>query len=60
MIPACSGVIMTPLLSPPLVSKECFVPPLPPLPEVRRFESSSGVRIYRISSEAFPGFVVHV
>jgi glyoxylase-like metal-dependent hydrolase (beta-lactamase superfamily II) len=36
------------------------VPPLPPLPEVRRFDSSSGARIYRISSEAFPGFIVHV
>lgn len=30
------------------------------LPEVRRFDSESGVRIYRISSEAFPGFIVHV
>ena len=30
------------------------------LPEVRRFETTSGVRIYRISCDAFPGFVVHV
>ncbi len=34
--------------------------PVSPLPDVRRFESNSGVRIYRISSEAFPGFIVHV
>ncbi len=36
------------------------MPAPPPLPDVRRFDSSTGVRIYRISSEAFPGFVVHV
>jgi len=36
------------------------VQPVSPLPDVRRFESNSGVRIYRISSEAFPGFIVHV
>jgi len=30
------------------------------LPEVRRFDTDSGVRIYRISCDAFPGFVVHV
>ena len=36
------------------------MPPVTPLPDVRRFESDSGVRIYRISSEAFPGFIVHV
>ncbi len=36
------------------------MPPVTPLPDVRRFESNSGVRIYRISSEAFPGFIVHV
>jgi glyoxylase-like metal-dependent hydrolase (beta-lactamase superfamily II) len=36
------------------------VPPATPLPDVRRFESNSGARIYRISSEAFPGFIVHV
>ncbi len=30
------------------------------LPEVRRFESSSGARIYRIATDAFPGLVVHV
>lgn len=31
-----------------------------PLPEVSRFESSTGVRIYRIACDAFPGLVVHV
>ena len=36
------------------------MPAPPPLPDVRRFDSSTGVRIYRISSEAFPGLVVHV
>ncbi len=36
------------------------MPSPPPPPDVRRFDSSSGVRIYRISSEAFPGLVVHV
>jgi glyoxylase-like metal-dependent hydrolase (beta-lactamase superfamily II) len=30
------------------------------LPEVRRFESDTGVRIYRVSCFAFPGFVAHV
>ncbi len=30
------------------------------LPEVRRFETTSGVRIYRNFLRAFPGFVVHV
>jgi glyoxylase-like metal-dependent hydrolase (beta-lactamase superfamily II) len=30
------------------------------LPEVCRFDSDSGVRIYRISTEAFPGLIVHV
>jgi glyoxylase-like metal-dependent hydrolase (beta-lactamase superfamily II) len=29
-------------------------------PDVRRFESRSGVRIYRISCHAFPGLVAHV
>lgn len=29
------------------------------LPPVERFESSSGVRIYRIPAEAFPGFIVY-
>src|SRR5262245_184407 len=32
----------------------------PVLPEVRRFESSSGARIYRITCDAFPGLIVHV
>lgn len=31
----------------------------PPLPPVARFESDTGVRIYRISCQAFPGLVVH-
>jgi glyoxylase-like metal-dependent hydrolase (beta-lactamase superfamily II) len=30
------------------------------LPEVRRFDSSSGARIYRIACDAFPGLVVHI
>lgn len=30
------------------------------LPEVRRFESKAGVRIYRIKCEAFPGFAVNI
>lgn len=29
------------------------------LPPVRRFESNTGVRIYRISCDAFPGLVAH-
>jgi glyoxylase-like metal-dependent hydrolase (beta-lactamase superfamily II) len=29
------------------------------VPPVMRFETSTGVRIYRISCEAFPGFVAH-
>jgi glyoxylase-like metal-dependent hydrolase (beta-lactamase superfamily II) len=29
-------------------------------PDVRRFESAGGVRIYRASCHAFPGFVAHV
>ncbi len=32
----------------------------PPLPSVRRFDSKSGVRIYRIACDAFPGLVVNV
>ncbi len=35
-------------------------PPTPTLPDVKRFDSDTGVRIYRISCDAFPGFVVHV
>jgi glyoxylase-like metal-dependent hydrolase (beta-lactamase superfamily II) len=31
----------------------------PVLPEVTRFDSSTGVRIYRISCDAFPGLIVH-
>ncbi len=36
--------------------------PLKPqtLPQVRRFESDSGVRIYRITCEAFPGFAANI
>ncbi|MEX0979307.1 MAG: MBL fold metallo-hydrolase, partial [Pirellulales bacterium] len=30
------------------------------LPEVRRFESNSGVRIYRITCDAFPGFAANI
>ncbi len=30
------------------------------LPEVRKFESSTGVRIYRIACDAFPGLVVNI
>ena len=29
------------------------------LPEVHRFDSSTGVRIYRIACDAFPGLIVH-
>ncbi len=29
------------------------------LPSIERFESDSGVRIYRIPTEAFPGFIVY-
>lgn len=32
----------------------------PVLPEVRRFDSAGGVRIYRIACDAFPGLVVHI
>ena len=32
----------------------------PVLPEVRKFESSTGVRIYRIACDAFPGLVVNI
>ncbi len=32
----------------------------PVVGEVRRFDSNSGVRIYRIPSDAFPGLLVHV
>ncbi len=32
----------------------------PVLPEVRRFESNTGARIYRITCDAFPGLAVHV
>jgi glyoxylase-like metal-dependent hydrolase (beta-lactamase superfamily II) len=32
---------------------------MPPLPPVARFESDTGVRIYRISCQAFPTLVVH-
>jgi glyoxylase-like metal-dependent hydrolase (beta-lactamase superfamily II) len=32
----------------------------PQLPEVRRFDSSSGVRIYRIACDAFPGLVANI
>jgi glyoxylase-like metal-dependent hydrolase (beta-lactamase superfamily II) len=31
----------------------------PALPEVRRFDSNTGVRIYRIACDAFPGLIVH-
>ena len=30
------------------------------LPPVARFDSSSNVRIYRVSCRAFPGLVTHV
>jgi glyoxylase-like metal-dependent hydrolase (beta-lactamase superfamily II) len=30
------------------------------LPDVRRFETAGGVRIYRVSCDAFPGLVAHV
>jgi len=30
------------------------------LPEVRRFDSNSGARIYRITCEAFPGFTANI
>ena len=30
------------------------------LPVIERFESNTGVRIYRIPAEAFPGFIVYV
>jgi glyoxylase-like metal-dependent hydrolase (beta-lactamase superfamily II) len=30
------------------------------LPEVRRFESNTGVRIYRITCDAFPGFAANI
>jgi glyoxylase-like metal-dependent hydrolase (beta-lactamase superfamily II) len=30
-----------------------------PLPSIERFESSSGARIYRIPTEAFPSFIVY-
>jgi glyoxylase-like metal-dependent hydrolase (beta-lactamase superfamily II) len=37
------------------------VPPKPTtFPEVRRYESDSGVRIYRITCEAFPGFAANI
>ena len=29
------------------------------LPAIERFESNTGVRIYRIPAEAFPGFIVY-
>lgn len=32
----------------------------PVLPEVRRFDSSTGVRIYRIACDAFPGLVANI
>jgi glyoxylase-like metal-dependent hydrolase (beta-lactamase superfamily II) len=32
----------------------------PNLPEVRRFDSSTGARIYRITCDAFPGLTVHI
>jgi glyoxylase-like metal-dependent hydrolase (beta-lactamase superfamily II) len=32
----------------------------PSLPDVRKFESSDGTRIYRITCDAFPGLTVHV
>ncbi len=32
----------------------------PFLPQVRRFDASTGARIYRISCDAFPGLVVHI
>lgn len=37
-----------------------MAPDKPVLPEVRRFDSGSGARIYRITCEAFPGFAVHI
>lgn len=35
-------------------------PQAKPLPEVRRFESNTGVRIYRITCDAFPGFAANI
>jgi glyoxylase-like metal-dependent hydrolase (beta-lactamase superfamily II) len=32
----------------------------PVLPEVKRFDSKSGVRIYRIACDAFPGLIVNI
>src|SRR5262249_30099360 len=59
---ASVGLLVSPALSLVLTfqRKSSMSIEKPVLPEVRRFESSTGVRIYRITCDAFPGLTTNI